>query len=176
MNLEKIMNDLEKKHPGELEYLQAVREVLESLEEVLEQNPQFEAGGIIERIIEPDRVLTFKVPWVDDNGKVHVNLGYRVQFNNAIGPYKGGIRFHPSVNLSILKFLGFEQIFKNSLTTLPMGGGKGGSDFDPKGKSDSEIMRFCQAFMLELWRMIGPETDVPAGDIGVGGKEIGFMY
>ena len=176
MNLEKIMNDLEKKHPGELEYLQAVREVLETLEDVVEQNPQFEAGGIIERIIEPDRVLTFKVPWVDDDGKVHVNLGYRVQFNNAIGPYKGGLRFHPSVNLSILKFLGFEQIFKNSLTTLPMGGGKGGSDFDPKGKSDSEIMRFCQAFMLELWRLIGPETDVPAGDLGVGGKEFGLMY
>lgn len=176
MNLDKIMNDLEKKHPGELEYLQAVREVLESLEDVVNQNPQFEAKGIIERIVEPDRVLTFKVPWVDDNGKVHVNLGYRVQFNNAIGPYKGGLRFHPSVNLSILKFLGFEQIFKNSLTTLPMGGGKGGSDFDPKGKSDAEIMRFCQSFMLELWRIIGPETDVPAGDIGVGGKEIGYMY
>lgn len=176
MNLEKIMNDLEKKHPGELEYLQAVREVLESLEEVVAQNPQFEAKGIIERIVEPDRILTFKVPWVDDNGKVHVNLGYRVQYNNAIGPYKGGIRFHPSVNLSILKFLGFEQIFKNSLTTLPMGGGKGGSDFDAKGKSDAEIMRFCQSFMLELWRMIGPETDVPAGDIGVGGKEIGYMF
>jgi len=150
--------------------------VLESIEEVVNQNPQFEAKGIIERIVEPDRVLTFKVPWVDDNGKVHVNLGYRVQFNNAIGPYKGGLRFHPSVNLSILKFLGFEQIFKNSLTTLPMGGGKGGSDFDPKGKSDAEIMRFCQSFMLELWRMIGPEMDVPAGDIGVGGKEIGYMY
>lgn len=176
MHLEKIMNDLEKKHPGELEYLQAVREVLESIEEIVNQNPQFEAKGIIERIVEPDRVLTFKVSWVDDNGKVHVNLGYRVQFNNAIGPYKGGLRFHPSVNLSILKFLGFEQIFKNSLTTLPMGGGKGGSDFDPKGKSDAEIMRFCQAFMLELWRLIGPETDVPAGDIGVGGKEIGYMY
>ncbi|MBS4061131.1 MAG: NADP-specific glutamate dehydrogenase [Bacteroidetes bacterium] len=176
MNLEKIMNDLEKKHPGEMEYLQAVREVLESLEEVVNQNPQFEAKGIIERIVEPDRVLTFKVPWVDDNGKVHVNLGYRVQFNNAIGPYKGGLRFHPSVNLSILKFLGFEQIFKNSLTTLPMGGGKGGSDFDPKGKSDAEIMRFCQSLMLELWRIIGPETDVPAGDIGVGGKEIGYMF
>lgn len=170
------MNDLEKKHPGEMEYLQAVREVLESLEEVVNQNPQFEAKGIIERIVEPDRVLTFKVPWVDDNGKVHVNLGYRVQFNNAIGPYKGGLRFHPSVNLSILKFLGFEQIFKNSLTTLPMGGGKGGSDFDPKGKSDAEIMRFCQSLMLELWRIIGPETDVPAGDIGVGGKEIGYMF
>ena len=176
MNLEKIMNDLEKKHPGEVEYLQAVHEVLESIGEIVDQNPQIEAKGIIQRIIEPDRVLTFKVPWVDDNGKVHVNLGYRVQFNNAIGPYKGGLRFHPSVNLSILKFLGFEQIFKNSLTTLPMGGGKGGSDFDAKGKSDAEIMRFCQSFMLELWRMIGPETDVPAGDIGVGGKEIGYMY
>lgn len=176
MNLEKIMNDLEKKHPGEVEYLQAVREVLESIGEVVDQNPQFEAKGIIQRLVEPDRILTFKVPWVDDNGQVHVNLGYRVQFNNAIGPYKGGLRFHPSVNLSILKFLGFEQIFKNSLTTLPMGGGKGGSDFDAKGRSDAEIMRFCQSFMLELWRMIGPETDVPAGDIGVGGKEIGYMY
>ncbi|MBW7847605.1 MAG: NADP-specific glutamate dehydrogenase [Bacteroidales bacterium] len=176
MNLEKIMTDLEKKHPGEVEYLQAVREVLESIQDVMKEYPQFEAKGIIERIVEPDRVLTFKVPWVDDNGKVHVNIGYRVQYNNAIGPYKGGIRFHPSVNLSILKFLGFEQIFKNSLTSLPMGGGKGGSDFDPKGRSDAEIMRFCQSFMLELWRLIGPETDVPAGDIGVGGKEIGYMY
>ncbi|GAP44769.1 glutamate dehydrogenase [Lentimicrobium saccharophilum] len=176
MNLEKIMSDLEKKHPGEVEYLQAVREVLESIEEVYNENPQFESAGIIERIVEPDRILTFKVPWVDDNGKVHVNLGYRVQFNGAIGPYKGGLRFHPSVNLSILKFLGFEQIFKNSLTTLPMGGGKGGSDFDPKGKSNAEIMRFCQSFMLELWKMIGPETDVPAGDIGVGGREIGYLY
>ncbi len=176
MNLEKIMNDLEKKHPGEVEYLQVVREVLESLEEVVNENPQFEAAGIIDRLVEPDRILTFKVPWVDDNGKVNVNLGYRVQFNNAIGPYKGGLRFHPSVNLSILKFLGFEQIFKNSLTSLPMGGGKGGSDFDPKGKSNNEVMRFCQSFMLELWRMIGPETDVPAGDIGVGGREIGFLY
>ena len=176
MDLERIMNDLEKKHPGEVEYLQAVREVLESLEDVVNQNPQFEAAGIIDRLIEPDRVLTFKVPWIDDNDKVHVNLGYRVQFNNAIGPYKGGLRFHPSVNLSILKFLGFEQIFKNSLTSLPIGGGKGGSDFDPKGKSDKEIMRFCQSFMLELWKIIGPETDVPAGDIGVGGREIGFMY
>ncbi|MCK9447414.1 MAG: NADP-specific glutamate dehydrogenase [Bacteroidales bacterium] len=176
MNLEKIMSDLEKKHPGELEYLQAVREVLESLEEVLLQNPQFEAKGIIERIVEPDRTLIFKVPWVDDNGQVQVNIGYRVQFNNAIGPYKGGLRFHPSVNLSILKFLGFEQIFKNSLTSLPMGGGKGGSDFDTKGKSDGEVMRFCQAYMLELWRLIGPETDVPAGDIGVGGREIGYLF
>jgi glutamate dehydrogenase (NADP+) len=176
MNLEKIMNDLEKKHPGEAEYLQAVREVLESIEETVNENPQFEAAGIIDRIVEPDRILTFKIPWVDDQGKVHVNLGYRVQFNNAIGPYKGGLRFHPSVNLSILKFLGFEQIFKNALTTLPMGGGKGGSDFDAKGKSDAEIMRFCQSFMLELWKLIGPETDVPAGDIGVGAKQIGFLY
>ena len=176
MDLEKFMNDLEKKHPGEVEYLQAVREVLESLEDVLLENPQFETAGIIKRIVEPDRVLTFKVPWVDDNGNVQVNLGYRVQFNGAIGPYKGGLRFHPSVNLSILKFLGFEQIFKNSLTTLPMGGGKGGSDFDPKGKSDAEIMRFCQSFMLELWHLIGPDTDVPAGDIGVGGREIGYLY
>jgi glutamate dehydrogenase (NADP+) len=176
MNVEKIMNDLEKKHPGEVEYLQAVREVLETIEDVYNENPQFEANGIIERLIEPDRILTFKVPWTDDNGNVHVNLGYRVQYNGAIGPYKGGLRFHPSVNLSILKFLGFEQIFKNSLTTLPMGGGKGGSDFNPKGRSDREIMRFCQSFMMELWKIIGPETDVPAGDIGVGGKEIGFMY
>lgn len=176
MDIERIMLDLEKKHPGELEYHQAVREVLESIEEIYDENPQFETAGILERIIEPDRILTFKVPWVDDHGKVHVNLGYRVQFNNAIGPYKGGLRFHPSVNLSILKFLGFEQIFKNSLTTLPMGGAKGGSDFNPKGKSNNEIMRFCQSFMLELWRIIGPEIDVPAGDIGVGGREIGFLY
>lgn len=176
MNLEKIMNDLEKKNPGEVEYLQAVREVLESIEEVYNENPHFESANIIERLIEPDRIYTFKISWVDDNGKVQVNRAYRIQFNNAIGPYKGGLRFHPSVNLSILKFLGFEQIFKNSLTTLPMGGAKGGSDFDPKGKSNSEIMRFCQAFMLELWKVIGPETDVPAGDIGVGGREIGFLY
>jgi glutamate dehydrogenase (NADP+) len=176
MDLNNIMNELVKKHPGELEYHQAVREVLESIEEIVNENPQFESAGIIERLIEPDRVLSFKVPWMDDDGKVHVNLGYRVQFNMAIGPYKGGLRFHPSVNLSILKFLGFEQIFKNALTTLPMGGGKGGSDFNPKGKSDNEIMRFCQAFMLELWKIIGPETDVPAGDIGVGGKEIGYLF
>jgi glutamate dehydrogenase (NADP+) len=176
MEVEKIMTNLEKKHPGEVEYLQAVREVLESIEQVYNENPQFEAAGIIDRLVEPDRILTIKVPWVDDHGKVHVNLAYRVQFNNAIGPYKGGLRFHPSVNLSILKFLGFEQIFKNSLTSLPMGGAKGGSDFDPKGKSNAEVMRFCQSFMLELWRIIGPETDVPAGDIGVGGREIGFLY
>ena len=176
MNVEQILNNLEKKHPGEVEYLQAVREVLESIETIVSENPQFEANGIIDRIVEPDSILTFKVPWVGDNGKVNVNLGYRVQFNNAIGPYKGGLRFHPSVNLSILKFLGFEQIFKNSLTTLPMGGGKGGSDFDPKGKSDNEVMRFCQSFMMELHYMIGPDTDVPAGDIGVGGREIGFLF
>jgi len=150
--------------------------VLESIEEIYNENPHFESANIIERLVEPDRILTFKVSWVDDNSKVQVNRGYRVQFNNAIGPYKGGLRFHPSVNLSILKFLGFEQIFKNSLTTLPMGGAKGGSDFDPKGKSNAEIMRFCQSFMLELWKLIGPETDVPAGDIGVGGREIGFLY
>jgi glutamate dehydrogenase (NADP+) len=176
MNVDKIMNNLEKKHPGEVEYLQAVREVVESIEEVYNENPQFDTANIIERIIEPDRAITFKVQWVDDEGNVKVNLGYRVQFNNAIGPYKGGLRFHPSVNPSILKFLGFEQIFKNALTTLPMGGGKGGSDFDPKGKSNAEVMRFCQSFMLELWKYIGPETDVPAGDIGVGGREIGYLY
>lgn len=176
MDVNKLMAELEKKHPGEVEYLQAVHEVLESIEDVYNQNPQFESAKIIERMVEPDRVFTFKVPWMDDEGNIHVNLGYRVQFNNAIGPYKGGLRFHPSVNLSILKFLGFEQIFKNALTTLPMGGAKGGSDFNPKGRSDAEIMRFCQSFMLELWKHIGPETDVPAGDIGVGGREIGFLF
>ena len=176
MQVEKIMSNLEKKHPGEVEYLQAVKEVLESIEEVYNENPLFESANIIERIIEPDRIITFKVPWVDDSGNVKVNIGYRIQYNNAIGPYKGGLRFHPSVNLSILKFLGFEQTFKNALTTLPMGGGKGGSDFDPKGKSVAEVMRFCQSFMLGLWKYIGPETDVPAGDIGVGGREIGFLY
>ncbi len=176
MNVEKIMLDLSKKHPGEVEYLQAVREVLESIEDVYNENPHFETAGIIERLVEPDRIFIFKVPWMGYDGKINVNIGYRVQFNNAIGPYKGGLRFHPSVNLSILKFLGFEQIFKNSLTTLAMGGAKGGSDFNPKGKSDAEIMRFCQSFMLELWRNIGPETDVPAGDIGVGGKEIGYLF
>ena len=170
------MADLEKRNPGEVEYLQAVHEVLASIEAVYNQNPQFEKSGIIERLVEPDRILTFKIPWMDDQGNVQVNRGYRIQFNNALGPYKGGLRFHPSVNLSILKFLGFEQIFKNSLTTLPMGGGKGGSDFQPKGKSNAEIMRFCQAYMLELWKIIGPETDVPAGDIGVGAREIGFLY
>jgi glutamate dehydrogenase (NADP+) len=176
MKVKDIISSLEAKHPGEKEYLQAVHEVLESIETVYNENPQYEAAKIIERLVEPDRILTFRVSWVDDEGNVQVNLGYRVQFNNAIGPYKGGIRLHPSVNLSILKFLGFEQIFKNALTTLPMGGAKGGSDFNPKGKSDGEIMRFCQAFMLELWRIIGPSVDVPAGDIGTGGREIGFMY
>lgn len=176
MKTEQILQALEAKHPGENEYLQAVKEVLHSIEEVYNQHPEFEKAGIIERIVEPDRIFTFKVPWVDDSGKVQVNLGYRVQFNNAIGPYKGGIRFHASVTLSTLKFLGFEQTFKNALTTLPMGGGKGGSDFSPRGKSNAEIMRFCQAFMLELWRHLGPDTDVPAGDIGVGGREVAYMY
>ena len=176
MNVNKIMAELERKHPGESEYLQAVREVLMTVEDAYNQHPEFEANRIAERIVEPDRTFTFKVVWVDDKGDVQVNTGYRVQFNNAIGPYKGGLRFHPSVNPSILKFLGFEQIFKNALTTLPMGGAKGGSDFNPKGKSDREVMRFCQAFMTELWRHIGPETDVPAGDIGVGGREVGFMF
>ena len=176
MNVNKLMADLELRHPGEKEYLQAVREVLMTVEEVYNQHPEFEANRIAERIVEPDRQFTFKVTWVDDKGDVQVNTGYRFQFNNAIGPYKGGLRFHPSVNPSILKFLGFEQIFKNALTTLPMGGAKGGSDFNPKGKSAGEVMRFCQAFMTELWRHIGPETDVPAGDIGVGGREIGYLY
>lgn len=176
MDLNKLMLQIEAKHPGEKEYLQAVREVLSTIEDVYNEHPEFEKAKIAERIVEPDRVITFRVAWTDDKGEVQVNLGYRIQFNNAIGPYKGGLRFHPSVNLSILKFLGFEQIFKNSLTTLPMGGGKGGSDFDPKGKSDAEVMRFCQAFMLELWRELGPDTDVPAGDIGTGAREIGYMY
>ena len=176
MDVNKLMAELERKHPGESEYLQAVREVLMTVEEAYNQHPEFEANRIAERIVEPDRIFTFKVVWVDDKGDVQVNIGYRIQFNNAIGPYKGGLRFHPSVNPSILKFLGFEQIFKNALTTLPMGGAKGGSDFNPKGKSDREVMRFCQAFMVELWRHIGPETDVPAGDIGVGGREIGYLY
>ena len=176
MNVNKIMAELERKHPGESEYLQAVREVLMTVEDAYNQHPEFEANRIAERIVEPDRTFTFKVVWVDDKGDVQVNTGYRVQFNNAIGPYKGGLRFHPSVNLSILKFLGFEQIFKNALTTLPMGGAKGGSDFNPKGKSEMEIMRFCQSFMTALYRVIGPNTDVPAGDIGVGGREIGYMF
>ncbi len=176
MKIDNILASLEARHPGEAEYLQAVKEVLTSIEEVYNQHPEFEKHRIIERLVEPDRIFTFKVPWVDDQGDIQVNIGYRVQFNNVIGPYKGGLRFHPSVNLSILKFLGFEQTFKNALTTLPMGGAKGGSDFNPKGKSSAEVMRFCQAFMLELWRNIGPDTDVPAGDIGVGGREIGYLY
>lgn len=176
MKTEVILSELEAKHPGEKEYLQAVKEVLLSIEDVYNEHPEFGKAKIIERLVEPDRIITFRVPWVDDRGEVQVNIGYRVQFNNAIGPYKGGLRFHPSVNLSILKFLGFEQTFKNALTTLPMGGAKGGSDFAPRGKSDAEIMRFCQSFMLELWRNLGPDTDVPAGDIGVGGREIGYVF
>ena len=174
--LKSVFDGLKQRNADQPEFLQAVEEVLESLQPVVQARPELEKAGIIERLVEPERIVMFRVPWVDDNGKVQVNRGYRVQFNSAIGPYKGGLRFHPSVNLSILKFLGFEQIFKNSLTTLPIGGGKGGSDFDPKGKSDAEVMRFCQSFMTELQRHIGPDTDVPAGDIGVGGREIGFMY
>lgn len=175
MEVKKIMQSLEQKHPGEAEYLQAVQEVLESIEEVYNQHPEFEKAQIVERMVEPERIFTFRVTWIDDNGKVQTNLGYRVQFNSAIGPYKGGLRFHKAVTPSMLKFLGFEQTFKNALTTLPMGGGKGGSDFDPVGKSDAEIMRFCQAFMLELRHNIGPDQDIPAGDVGVGGREIGYM-
>jgi len=171
-----IIEKTKAKNPAEPEFHQAVEEVMETLEPTVEKHPEFVKAGIYDRIVEPDRAILFRVPWTDDKGNVHVQKGYRVQFNNAIGPYKGGLRFHPSVNLGIIKFLGFEQVFKNSLTTLPMGGGKGGSDFDPKGKSDAEVMRFCQAFMRELFRHIGPDTDVPAGDIGVGGREIGFLY
>ena len=171
-----VLDDLKAKSAHEPEFLQAVEEVLESLEPVVEADPRYEQQNVIGRMVEPERIVMFRVPWVDDSGKVQVNRGYRVQFNSAIGPYKGGLRFHPSVNLSVIKFLGFEQIFKNSLTTLPMGGGKGGSDFDPKGKSDAEVMRFCQSFMTELQRHIGPDTDVPAGDIGVGAREIGFLF
>ena len=174
--LQKVYADVEKRNAGESEFLQAVYEVLESLEPVVEMHPEFEANGLLERLVEPERVIYFRVPWTDDNGKVHVNRGFRVQFNSAIGPYKGGLRFHPSVCQSVIKFLGFEQIFKNSLTGLPIGGGKGGSDFDPKGKSDAEVMRFCQSFMTELSKHIGADTDVPAGDIGVGGREIGFLF
>jgi len=174
--LQEVYDGLEKRNPEQKEFLQAVAEVLESLEPVVAQNPKYEEEGVIERIVEPERIIQFRVSWVDDNGKVQVNRGYRVQFNSAIGPYKGGLRLHPSVNLSVIKFLGFEQIFKNSLTTLPIGGGKGGSDFDPKGKSDREVMRFCQSFMTELAKHIGADTDVPAGDIGVGAREIGYLY
>ena len=174
--LNEVYAKVKQRDPDQKEYLQAVKEVLDSLELTVDKHPEFVKAGIYERIVEPDRAVMFRVPWVDDKGNVQVNRGFRVQFNNAIGPYKGGMRFHPSVNLGVIKFLGFEQIFKNSLTSLPMGGGKGGSDFDPKGKSDLEVMRFCQAFMRELYRHIGQFTDVPAGDIGVGGREIGFLY
>jgi len=176
MTIHDFMAKVAAKNAGEPEFLQAVKEVVETVWDVYQNNPRFVKANILERIVEPERVILFRVPWMDDKGEVHVNRGFRVQFNSAIGPYKGGLRFHPSVNLSILKFLGFEQIFKNSLTTLPMGGGKGGSDFDAKGRSDAEIMRFCQAFMAELFRHIGPNTDVPAGDIGVGGREIGYLF
>jgi len=171
-----VLETVQQRNAGETEFLQAVKEVLETLEPVMERRPEYEANGILERIVEPERQILFRVPWQDDQGKLQVNRGFRFEFNSALGPYKGGLRFHPSVCASILKFLGFEQIFKNSLTTLPMGGGKGGSDFDPKGKTDGEVMRFCQSFMTELQRHIGPDTDVPAGDIGVGGREIGFMF
>ena len=171
-----VIADVEKRNPGEPEFHQAMREVLESLEPVIEKKPIYQEKGIIDMLVEPERIIKFRVPWVDDNGQVQVNNAYRVQFNSAIGPYKGGMRFHPSVNLSIMKFLAFEQTFKNSLTSLPIGGGKGGADFDPKGKSDAEIMRFCQSFMMELSKHVGPDTDVPAGDIGVGAREIGYMY
>ena len=174
--VQSVYDGLEKRYPEQKEFLEAAGNVLKSLVPVVEANPEIEKQGILERITEPERTIMFRVPWVDDNGKVQVNRGYRVQFNSAIGPYKGGLRFHPTVTLSVIKFLGFEQIFKNSLTTLPMGGGKGGSDFDPKGKSDAEVMRFCQSFMTELSKHIGPDTDVPAGDIGVGGREIGYMF
>ena len=172
----KVIDDVRKRNPGESEFHQTVTEVLESLEPVVEKNPVYIEKGVIDMIVEPERIIKFRVPWVDDNGKVQVNRGYRIQFNSAIGPYKGGLRFHPSVNESIIKFLGFEQTFKNSLTSLPMGGGKGGSDFDPKGKSDGEVMRFCQSFMTELAKHIGADTDVPAGDIGVGAREIGYLF
>ena len=174
--LQGVYETVQRRNAGEPEFLQAVREVLESFEPVLEKRPELEKTGIIDRIVEPERMITFRVSWVDDSGKVQVNRGYRVQFNSAIGPYKGGLRLHPSVNASVIKFLGFEQVFKNSLTGLPMGGAKGGSDFDPKGKSDGEVMRFCQSFMTELYRHIGPDTDVPAGDIGVGAREIGYLF
>jgi glutamate dehydrogenase (NADP+) len=174
--IDEVIRKVKEKDPNQSEFIQAVSEVLQTLEPTVAKHPEFVKAGIYERIVEPDRMIIFRVPWVDDQGTVQVNRGFRVQFNNAIGPYKGGLRFHPSVNLGIIKFLGFEQIFKNALTTLPMGGGKGGSDFDPKGKSDDEVMRFCFAFMRELFRHIGPDTDVPAGDIGVGGREIGYLY
>jgi len=174
--VERVLDDLKKRNPGETEFHQAATEILLTLEPVINAHPEYEAMGLLERFVEPERTILFRVPWVDDNGKVHVNKGYRVQFNSAIGPYKGGLRFHPSVNLSVIKFLGLEQILKNSLTSLPIGGGKGGADFDPKGKSDREIMAFCQSFMNELFRHIGADTDVPAGDIGVGAREVGYLF
>ena len=175
--VDEVLQKVAEKNPGEKEFQQAVKEVLDSLRKVIEANEEkYRKDALLERMTEPERIITFRVPWVDDNGQAHVNRGFRVQFNSAIGPYKGGLRLHPSVNLGIIKFLGFEQTFKNSLTGLPIGGGKGGSDFDPKGKSDREIMKFCQSFMTELYRHIGADTDVPAGDIGVGGREIGYLY
>ena len=174
--VEDFMAEVRAKNPAEPEFHQAVQEVVESIGVVLERHPEYQAARILERIVEPERVIMFRVPWTDDQGEVRVNRGLRIEMNSAIGPYKGGLRFHPSVNLGILKFLAFEQVFKNSLTTLTMGGGKGGSDFDPKGKSNNEVMRFCQSFMAELYRHIGPDTDVPAGDIGVGGREIGYLF
>jgi len=174
--VQRILDEVKKKNPGQPEFIQAVEEVVETLRPVLKKHPKYQANKILERMVEPERVIMFRVPWVDDKGEFQINRGYRIEMNSAIGPYKGGLRFHPSVNLGILKFLAFEQVLKNSLTTLPMGGGKGGSDFDPKGKSDNEVMSFCQSFMSELFRHIGPDTDVPAGDIGVGGREIGFMF
>ena len=174
--VQRVIDDVAKKHANEPEFVQTVTEVLTSLEPVIEQNPEYEKYSLLERIVEPERQITFRVTWTDDKGKVHVNTGYRVQFNGAIGPYKGGLRFHPSVYSGIMKFLAFEQTFKNSLTGLPIGGGKGGSDFDPRGKSDMDILRFCQSFMTELYRHIGADTDVPAGDIGVGGREVGYMF
>ena len=175
-SLNDFLNYVKTRDANQPEFLQAVEEVMMSLWPFIEKNPRYAEHGLLERLVEPERAIQFRVSWVDDQGQTHVNRAFRVQYNSAIGPFKGGMRFHPSVNLSILKFLGFEQTFKNALTTLPMGGGKGGSDFNPRGKSDAEIMRFCQAFMLELWKVIGPDQDVPAGDIGVGGREIGFMY
>ncbi len=176
MGVKDVIEEVEQKNPGEKEFHQAVREVLESLEPVIKKHPEYEKAKILQRLVEPERIIMFRVPWENDKGEININRGYRIEFNSAIGPYKGGLRFHPSVNLSILKFLGFEQIFKNSLTTMPLGGGKGGSDFDPKDKSDAEVRRFCISFMSELFRHIGPNTDIPAGDIGVGGREIGFLY
>src|SRR5213596_3570587 len=174
--VKKVLDIVKRRNPNEPEFLQAVTEVLESIEPAVQRHKKYRDGKILERIVEPERVIQFRVPWIDDKGQIHVNRGYRVQMNSALGPYKGGLRFHPTVNGSILKFLAFEQVFKNSLTTLPMGGGKGGADFDPKGKSDNEVMRFCQSFMTELFRHVGSDTDVPAGDIGVGGREIGYLF